>query len=121
MLADRYSTIAEIQSHFGPAPKDWMNQLDDAERERVKKVILRSMDLDRYLRLTYDQDDDALFEMEEDEIPVEEYEKAKRDLTDAELDALSTMLSNLLTYDPTLRGTPDMLLRSPWFKGQGEK
>ena len=116
-FADRFSTIEEIQSHIGPPPADWIAKLDDTARKRIDEMSLRTIDLDRYLRLAYDQDDAALIEEDEDDYPTEEYEKAKREFADAELDALSVTISGLLTYDPTLRNTPDALLRSPWFKG----
>ena len=76
------------------------------------------MDLDRYLRLAYDQDDAQLLDIkdDEDEIPIEEYEKPKREFRDGDLDVLSHTISGLLTYDPASRGTPETLLRSPWFK-----
>lgn len=117
MFADRFSTIEEIQSHIGPAPVGWINGLDDTVRKRINDgASLRSIALDRYLRLAYDQDDAALIEADEDDYPIEEYEKAKGELTDAELAALSVTLSSLLTYEPTSRNTPDALLRSPWFE-----
>lgn len=116
MFADTFSTIEEIQSHIGPPPVDWTDKLDNTVRERINEMSLRSTDLDRYLRLAYDQDDAALIEEDEDDYPIEEYEKAKREFTDEELDALSLTVSGLLTYDPTLRNTPDTLLCSPWFR-----
>lgn len=76
------------------------------------------MDVDRYLRLAYDQDDEQLYELGDDEeLLIEEYEKAKREFTDKELDSLSRTLRGLLTNDPESRGTPETLLRSPWFEG----
>lgn len=52
------------------------------------------MDLDRYLRLAYDQDYAQLLHIEddEDEIPLEEYENPEREFTDEELDVLSHTL-----------------------------
>ncbi|KAF2785790.1 kinase-like protein [Melanomma pulvis-pyrius CBS 109.77] len=117
MFADRWSTMEEIQSYIGPPPVDWIDKLGDTVRERINEVGLRNIELDRYLRLAYDQDDAALIEEDEDDYPIEEYEKAKLEFTDAELDALSLTVSGLLTYDPALRNTPDALLRSPWFRG----
>jgi len=108
--------MEEIQSYIGPPPVDWIDKLGDTVRERINEMGLRNIDLDRYLRLAYDQDDAALIEEDEDDYPIEEYEKAKREFTDAELDALSLTVSGLLMYDPASRNMPDALLRSPWFR-----
>ncbi|KAF2763401.1 kinase-like protein [Pseudovirgaria hyperparasitica] len=116
ILADESSTIEEIQSYIGAAPVDWINQLDVKVRKSINGLGLRSIPLDRYLRIAYDQDEAALVEEDEENFPVEEYEKAKREFTDAELDTLSFLLLNLLTYDPTMRYTPEILLQSQFFE-----
>ena len=79
------------------------------------------MDLDRYLRLAYEQDYGQLYDMNEDELRREfgPLEKPKSEFTDRELDALSRTLRGLLTYDSSSRSTPENLLNSPWFKEQG--
>lgn len=75
------------------------------------------MDLDRYLWLSYNQYDVQLLDIQDDEFPIEEYEKAVRDLTDEDLDSLNDILRGLITYHPASRGSPETLLRSPWFMG----
>lgn len=117
MLADRFSALEEIQSRVGPPPSDWMQQADDALQQFLNKSSLRRIRLDQYLRYAYDQDDAALIEEDDDDYPIEQYEKAKPDFTDRELDSLSLTLSEVLRYDPTSRKIPDDLLRSPWFMG----
>ncbi|KAF1956028.1 protein kinase [Byssothecium circinans] len=116
MFTDRFSTIEEIKSYIGTPPAHWIKQLDDTARKRIVEGGLKSMDLDRYLRLAYDQDEAALIEEDEDDYPIEEYEKAEHEFTDKELEALSGTLSGLLRYEPALRNIPEGLLRSPWFK-----
>lgn len=119
MLADRFSAIREIRSHIGPPPKNWAKRLEDNIQERIDETNVRMIGLDRYLRLAYSQDDAQLIEMEadEDDYPIEDYEKAKPEFTDAELDAISDIISRLLTYVPASRGTPETLLRSLRFEG----
>jgi serine/threonine-protein kinase SRPK3 len=66
MLADRISTIEEMESYIGPALVYWLNALDDTVRKRINgEMRIRTIALDRYLRLAYDQDDAALFEEDE--------------------------------------------------------
>jgi serine/threonine-protein kinase SRPK3 len=121
MFADRFSTIREFQPHISPQPPDWINHVDNNIRERIDEASLTCIDLDRYLRLAYDQDDAQLIDIgdDEDDYQIEEYKKPKREVVDAELDALSYTISGLLAYGPASRGTPETLLRSPWFRRNG--
>jgi serine/threonine-protein kinase SRPK3 len=98
MFADRFSTIREIQPHISPPPADWINHVDNNIRERIDEASLTCIDLDRYLRLAYDQDDAQLIDIgdDEDDYQIEEYKKPKRGVVDAELDALSYTISGLL-------------------------
>ncbi len=120
-LADRASSILGIRSHIGPPPATWIDSLDDKTRDRISESSQRPLDLDRYLQLAYDQDEEQILDIADDEevIPIEEYEKAKREFTEAELESLSHTLRKLLVNDPESRGTPETLLRSSWFEGQG--
>ncbi|OCT49921.1 hypothetical protein CLCR_06906 [Cladophialophora carrionii] len=109
-LADRNGMMTGLNAVLGSPPTQWLGDPDTETRELVTQARTRDMALDRYLQLNYDQDDDQLLDCEdEDEIPVEEYEKPKREFTDEELRALSRVLSRLLSYDPTSRGTPQEL------------
>jgi hypothetical protein len=117
-LADRISVIIGLKAILGPPPTKWLDDLDNETREAVAQAATRDMTFDRYLRLNYDQDDDQLLDFEEqEEIPIEEYEKPQREFTDGELKALSRVLSKLLNYDPTSRGTPETLQSATWYKG----
>ncbi|KAI9840326.1 MAG: hypothetical protein M1837_001773 [Sclerophora amabilis] len=125
ILADNVSTITGIESHIGAAPAKWKAALDEKTRERIRQYRVKPMDLERYLRLAYDQDDAQLLDIAEeddddgeDEIPIEDYEKAKRELSDEELGVLGDTLRRLLTYLPASRGSPETLLRSPWIQGR---
>jgi hypothetical protein len=118
-LADRISMVTGLKAILGPPPLKWLDDLDDESREAVVQAGTRNMALDRYLQLNYDQDDHQLlldFE-EEEEIPIEEYEKPEPEFTGEELRALSRVLSRLLSYDPTSRGTPGTLQNALWCKG----
>ncbi|ETI19825.1 hypothetical protein G647_08839 [Cladophialophora carrionii CBS 160.54] len=109
-LADRSSMMTGLKMVLGSPPAKWLGDLDTETRELVSQARTRDMTFDRYLQLNYDQDDDQLLDCEdEDEIPVEEYEKPKCEFTDEELHALSRVLSRLLSYDPTSRGSPQEL------------
>jgi len=117
-LADRISVIIGLKAILGPPPTKWLDDLDNETREAVAQAATRDMTFDRYLQLNYDQDDDQLLDFEEqEEIPIEEYEKPQREFTDGELKALSRVLSKLLNYDPTSRGTPETLQSATWYKG----
>jgi hypothetical protein len=117
-LADRISVIIGLKAILGPPPAKWLDDLDSETREAVAQAATRDMTFDRYLQLNYDQDDDQLLDFEEqEEIPIEEYEKPQREFTDGELKALSHVLSKLLNYDPTSRGTPETLQSATWYKG----
>jgi hypothetical protein len=117
-LADRISVIIGLKAIPGPPPAKWLDDLDSETREAVAQAATRDMTFDRYLQLNYDQDDDQLLDFEEqEEIPIEEYEKPQPEFTDGELKALSRVLSKLLNYDPTSRGTPETLQSATWYKG----
>jgi hypothetical protein len=117
-LADRISMITGLKAILGSPPLKWLDDLDDESREAVVQAGTRNMTLDRYLQLNYDQDDDQLLDFEEqEEIPIEEYEKPEPEFTGEELSALSRVLSRLLSYDPTSRGTPETLQNVLWYKG----
>lgn len=75
------------------------------------------MSLDLYLRLAYYQDDALYIEDDEEGLLDEEYEKLTPEFTSGQLDCLSLVLSALLAYEETSRGTPETVFRSPWFKG----
>jgi hypothetical protein len=117
-LADRISMITGLKAILGPPPLKCLDDLDGESREAVVQAGTRNMTLDRYLQLNYDQDDHQLLDFkEEEEIPIEEYEKPEPEFTGEELRALSRVLSRLLSYDPTLRGTPETLQNALWCKG----
>ena len=117
-MADKASTILGIESHLGPAPQNWIDRIDEKTRDRISQNSSKPLQLDRWLQLAYDQDYEKLLDMEEDEedFPMEEYEKPMREFTDEDLDTLGHTLRGLLTYNPASRGTPEALLRSPWFE-----
>ena len=117
-LADRISMVTGLKAILGPPPLKWLDDLDGESREAVVQAGTRNMTLDRYLQLNYDQDDHQLLDFEEqEEIPIEEYEKPEPEFTGEELSALSRVLSRLLSYDPTSRGTPGTLQNDLWCKG----
>ena len=96
----------------------WLDSIDDTVRGLISCRSLKPINLDRYLRLSYDQDDSQLLDIQDDDFPIKECEKAMRKITDEELDSLSDVLRKLITYHPASRGSPETLLRSPWFKGR---
>lgn len=119
-LPNRVTSILDIKSHIGPPPANWIANVDQETQDQISERSQRPMDVDRYLRLAYDQDYEQLYDLRDDEeLLIEEYEKPMREFTDEELDSLSRTLRGLLTNDPESRGTPETLLRSPWFKGYG--
>jgi hypothetical protein len=117
-LADRISMITGLKAILGPPPLKWLDGLDNESQEAVVQAGTRNMTLDRYLQLNYDQDDLQLLDFEEqEEIPIEEYEKPEPEFTDEEMKALSRLFSRLLSYDPTSRGTPGTRENALWCKG----
>ncbi|KAF2022146.1 kinase-like protein [Aaosphaeria arxii CBS 175.79] len=117
ILADRLSSIEEIRSCIGTAPKEWVDSLSDEDKEIMRRNSVDPLELDRYFRLAYEQDDDAILGCGgEDDFQVEDYEKAPRELTHEQLDSISATLHKILVYDAHSRGTPAELLRSPWFE-----
>lgn len=116
-MTDRVSTIAEIKSIIGPAPSNLLYNLDSETQRQIDHKNLKPIDLDQYLCLAYDQEYTELLDLEndEDEIPMEEYEKPIRELDDGELQRLSLTLRRLLLYNPPARDTLRDLLHSPWF------
>ena len=105
--------ITGLKAILGPPPAKWLDDLDHETRALVAQAGTKDMTFDRYLQLNYDHDDDQLLDFEDqEEIPIEEYEKPHREFTDEELKALSRVLSWLLSYDPTSRGTPETLQKA---------
>jgi len=114
-LADRISVMADLKATLGQPPAKWYEGLDDSEaRQAIIETPTRDMTFHRYFQLSYDQDDSQLpgIEDDEDEIPVEEFEKPPREFSDRELQALFGILSRLPSYGPTERGTPETLLEA---------
>lgn len=109
-LADRISVMTDLKAILGLPPAKWLGDLDCETRDALSKTEVRNMALDRYFQLNYDHDDSQLLEaQDEEEILIEVYEKPRRELSDAQLNALSRLLSILLSYETASRGTPETL------------
>lgn len=114
-LATREDMITGLKWALGQPPLEWYEKLDDSLRNMLDNTPRQDMELDQYFQLNYNNDDAQLLEIEdddEDEIPVEEYEKPPPEFTDAELTAFVGILSRLLSYHPPARGTPATLLEA---------
>ncbi|PGH04679.1 CMGC/SRPK protein kinase [Blastomyces parvus] len=112
-LAKRIDMITGLKGILGQPPSEWYNDLDDNVRNTLDNTRIRNMGMVRYLQLNYNHDDSQLLEDydEEEEIPIEEYEKPPPEFTDEELMALAGILSRLLSYNPQARGTPATLFK----------
>lgn len=107
--------ITGLKWALGQPPLEWYEKLDDSLRNMLDNTPRQDMELDQYFQLNYNNDDAQLLEIDdddEDEIPVEEYEKPPPEFTDAELTAFVEILSRLLSYHPPARGTPATLLEA---------
>ena len=80
------------------------------------------MDLGRYLQLACKQDYTQRVDIQDDEeeVPIEDTKVPEYEFTDDEMEDLRHALSTLSTYDPASRGTPESVLRSPWFRSHDE-
>ncbi|EGE09240.1 CMGC/CLK protein kinase [Trichophyton equinum CBS 127.97] len=103
-LADRMDMIVGLKRVLGQPPLT--NVATPA----------RDMGFYQYLELNYNQDDAKLLALDgyedEEEFPIEEFEKLPPEFTETDLVSLTEILSGLLSYEPQGRGTPASLLRS---------
>ena len=85
-----------------------MADIDNKTQEKAAENKQKRLDLDRYLRLAYDQDYAPLLDPEkgEEEFRVDEYKKLTHEFADKELDIISCTLNRLIAYDPASRGGP---------------
>ena len=115
-LATKEDMVTGLKRTLGQPPLEWYEKLDDSLRIMLDNIPSQDMELDQHFQLNYNHDDSQLLEIDEDddedEIPVEEYEKPTPELTDAELTAFVGILSRLLSYHPPARNTPATLLEA---------
>lgn len=114
-LATKEDMIMDLKRTLGQPPLEWYEKLDDNLRNMLDNTPSQDMGLDRYLRLNYNHDDSQLLITDDDEteeIPVEEYEEPPPEFTDAELMALAGILSRLLSYSRSVRGSPATLFEA---------
>ncbi|EGD93438.1 CMGC protein kinase [Trichophyton tonsurans CBS 112818] len=115
-LADRMDMIVGLKRVLGQPPLMWRDALESNVRNMLDSTPARDMGFYQYLELNYNQDDAKLLALDgyedEEEFPIEEFEKLPPEFTETDLVSLTEILSGLLSYEPQGRGTPASLLRS---------
>ncbi|OAL75392.1 CMGC protein kinase [Trichophyton violaceum] len=115
-LADRMDMIVGLKRILGQPPLMWRDALESNVRNMLDSTPARDMGFYQYLELNYNQDDAKLLALDgyedEEEFPIEEFEKLPPEFTETDLVSLTEKLPGLLSYEPQGRGTPASLLRS---------
>ncbi|OAX82865.1 CMGC/SRPK protein kinase [Emergomyces africanus] len=115
-LADRMDMIVGLKRVLGQPPSKWHDGLESNFRNMLNSIPARDMGFYQYHELNYNQDDAKLLVLDgyedEEEFPIEEYEKLPPEFTETDLMSLTEILSGLLSYEAQERGTPVSLLRA---------